>query len=311
MKTPLSKARIAVVLLAVLFLALAYVSYRYRFTVLELRAVRSDLASTTAMFENKVNALEEEKTGIESARQTLEAEVLRLEAENADLSSVLAEEKNKNNLFEAQIRAIGGTVGTLEKLSKTDKELLRKYSKVYFLSENYKPPELLSVASTTLYDKSRDIKVHAKVFPFLLRMLDAAKANNTPLEIISAYRSFGEQAALKSGYVVTYGSGANKFSADQGYSEHQLGTTLDFTTPALGSAFIKFESSPAYTWLTENAHLYGFVLSYPKNNGYYQFEPWHWRFVGVALAAKMHNNHQYFYDLDQREIDSYLVSIFD
>jgi len=29
---------------------------------------------------------------------------------------------------------------------------------------------------------------------------------------------------------MTFGSGANKFTADQGYSEHQLGTTVDFTT---------------------------------------------------------------------------------
>jgi len=110
---------------------------------------------------------------------------------------------------------------------------------------------------------------------------------------------------------VTYGSGANQFSADQGYSEHQLGTSVDFTIPANGAMFSKFESDPAYSWLVENAHKYGFTLSYPKGNAYYKFEPWHWRFVGVALATHLHNENKYFYDLVQREIDVYLIKLFD
>ncbi|PJC82708.1 hypothetical protein CO006_02150, partial [Candidatus Roizmanbacteria bacterium CG_4_8_14_3_um_filter_35_14] len=61
----------------------------------------------------------------------------------------------------------------------------------------------------------------------------------------------------------------------------------------------------------ENAYKYGFILSYPKQNTYYQFEPWHWRFVGMTLATKLHDTNQYFYNLAQREIDLYLISIFD
>ena len=117
---------------------------------------------------------------------------------------------------------------------------------------------------------------------------------------------------MKSTYKFTYGSGtANAFSADQGYSEHQLGTTVDFTTEAIGGAFAGFDKTSAYTWLNENAYRYGFVLSYPKNNTYYVFEPWHWRFVGVALATRLHSENRNFYDLDQREIDQYLISLFD
>ncbi|OHB11524.1 MAG: hypothetical protein A3H60_01405 [Candidatus Zambryskibacteria bacterium RIFCSPLOWO2_02_FULL_44_12b] len=130
--------------------------------------------------------------------------------------------------------------------------------------------------------------------------------------IASAFRSFETQASLKSEYRVVYGAGtANQFSADQGYSEHQLGTAMDFTTPSVGGAFSKFPADPAYDWLQDNAHKYGFVLSYPENNSYYKFEPWHWRFVGVALATFLHGEGKYFYDLDQREIDTYLIKLFD
>ena len=48
---------------------------------------------------------------------------------------------------------------------------------------------------------------------------------------------------------------------------------------------------------------YGFAISYPAGNAYYKFEPWHWRYVGVELAAKLHNEAKNFYDLDQRDIN--------
>ena len=67
----------------------------------------------------------------------------------------------------------------------------------------------------------------------------------------------------------------------------------------------------AYTWMQANAYKYGFELSYPKANGYYVYEPWHWRFVGVELATKLYNDHANFYDLDQRTLDTYLIKIFD
>lgn len=131
------------------------------------------------------------------------------------------------------------------------------------------------------------------------------------MKVISAYRSFGAQSTLKSAYTVIYGSSANKFSADQGYSEHQLGTTIDFTTSKLGANFITFEKTESYTWLLQNAYRYGFILSYPENSDYYIFEPWHWRFVGKGLALQLHNENKNFNDLNQREIDEYLGSLFD
>jgi hypothetical protein len=63
--------------------------------------------------------------------------------------------------------------------------------------------------------------------------------------------------------------------------------------------------------MQKNAYKYGFVLSYPKGNVYYVFEPWHWRFVGEKLAADLNKSGDYFYDWDQRKIDTYLVNVFD
>ncbi len=241
--------------------------------------------------------------------------VALLEKQKSDLAAALAAEQNKTSVFEAQINEISGTVGTLEKLSKLDPELLEKYSKVYFLSENYAPANLSPINAEFLYDKNKPQLILSGVRPFLEAMLESAKRDGIDLKVVSTYRSFYEQTSIKYGYKSTYGSGANQFSADQGYSEHQLGTTADFTTPEIkpeiNSAFVKFEESKAYRWLTDNAYKFGFVLSYPKNNLYYQFEPWHWRFVGKELAGKLRDASMYFYEMSQRDIDQYLVKIFD
>lgn len=230
--------------------------------------------------------------------------------ENADLAQKLRDEKNRNDEFADQISTIAGTVGTLEKLSKTDEELLQKYSKVYFLNEHYVPQELTAIAPEYLYDEQNAQQIHARVYPYLRNMIQDALQDSINLYVKSAYRSFSTQSTLKSNYTVTYGSGANQFSADQGYSEHQLGTTVDFTTTGINGGLDGFNNTAAYEWLTQNAYKYGFVLSYPEHNTYYEFEPWHWRFVGVDLANKLHKDGESFYDLDQRTIDTYLINIF-
>jgi len=74
---------------------------------------------------------------------------------------------------------------------------------------------------------------------------------------------------------------------------------------------LKFEQTNAYQWLLENAYKYGFILSYPENNSFYQYEPWHFRFVGKSLARYLHEEKQNFYDVSQAKIDAYLINIFD
>jgi D-alanyl-D-alanine carboxypeptidase len=78
-----------------------------------------------------------------------------------------------------------------------------------------------------------------------------------------------------------------------------------------GSLVTSFDTTDAFLWLTKHAYRYGFVLSYPKDNTYYMYEPWHWRFVGTELADDLHDGGRTFYDMDQRDIDVYLANTFD
>lgn len=276
---------------AVLASGLGYGTYRYNGLV-------DSYASSTAAFESRVATLEE---ALAHASST-----------NADLGANLMSERDRNDRFANEIGDLSGTVKQLDKLAKTDPELLAKYSKVYFLNENYAPPRLATIPKAFSYDESRTHEFHADAIDHLTDMLEDAKGDSVDLFVVSAYRSFTTQASLKNGYRVTYGSGANAFSADQGYSEHQLGTTLDFTTTGIGGALTAgFDKTEAFAWLLKNAYKYGFILSYPAGNAYYVYEPWHWRFVGTELADDLRKDKKSFYDLDQREIDIYLVNIFD
>ncbi len=212
-----------------------------------------------------------------------------------------------------QVYSLTGSVTLLTKLTQTDPELLKKYSKVYFLSENYKPKQLFTLDPKYTYDTKKTEQVLEGIQNYLISMLNDAASAGVDLKILSSYRSFETQAGIKSSYKITYGSGANAFSSDQGYSEHQMGTALDFTTsktPSITSSSV-FEKTEAYQWLQDNAYKYGFILSYPKNNTYYIFEPWHWRFVGRSLAAAVHESGKNFYSFDQRELDAFLVQFFD
>lgn len=241
----------------------------------------------------------------------LENKLRILTQENENLNGILTDEQKKNLDLEKDAQRNEKKIDTLEKLTTIDPELLKKYSKVFFLSENYTPPKLRDIREEYKITPDKDLKILRDVYPFLNNMLRDAEDDGINLRVISAFRSFEQQTTLKSGYTFTYGSGANQFSADQGYSEHQLGTTVDFGTPEITGAYLSFENSPAFDWLQNNAHKYGFIMSYPKGNQYYQYEPWHWRFVGEDLADDLYDDGKSFYELDQREIDKYLIKIFD
>ena len=262
----------------------------------KLAALEGNLSSTTADLQSSIS----------NTHSSLSA---ALNQEQQNVGSLASQLGN----YQQQVSTVSSTVSNLQKLQATDPQLLKKYSKVYFLNENYMPADLAEIPDAYKYSDSKLEQVTPQILPRLESMLNAASSSGVTIYVASAYRSFDSQSNLKSAYKVTYGAGtANTFSADQGYSEHQLGTAVDLITTGLGGALDdRFAGTSAYTWLTANAYKYGFVLSYPKDNPYYVYEPWHWRFVGVKLATDLHNQGKYFYDMDQRTIDTYLGSLFD
>ena len=81
--------------------------------------------------------------------------------------------------------------------------------------------------------------------------------------------------------------------------EHQLGLTIDFMTLGGGSALQgDWATDPSGAWMAENAWRYGWLMSYPLgDNGElfnqrtcFHYEPWHYRYLGRAMARKVHNS---------------------
>ena len=108
----------------------------------------------------------------------------------------------------------------------------------------------------------------------------------------SGFRTYNTQKALYERTKATRGLAvAEKLSARPGHSEHQLGLAADFSARGQGCVILTcFGNTEAGRWLEDNAHTYGFILRYPK--GYrsitgFQYEPWHFRYVGVELSKEM------------------------
>ncbi|MBE6590259.1 MAG: D-alanyl-D-alanine carboxypeptidase family protein [Ruminococcaceae bacterium] len=85
---------------------------------------------------------------------------------------------------------------------------------------------------------------------------------------------------------------AKSYSAEAGKSEHQTGLCVDFITEDMNNSLTTvFEEKPAFAWLSENAHAFGFILRYPKGKEEitgYTYEPWHYRFVGREVATEIY-----------------------
>ena len=120
------------------------------------------------------------------------------------------------------------------------------------------------------------------------------------MQSISAFRSYETQDSLYNGYKQRCGQeSADQFSARAGHSEHQTGLAVDIAAlpddcPLQECADDPtcFAGSPQGLWLAANAYNWGFVLRYPSDKTPvtgYEFEPWHYRYVGVALATEMHD----------------------
>lgn len=122
-------------------------------------------------------------------------------------------------------------------------------------------------------------------------MLKEADGLGLRIVVISGYRQPEIQEFLYQRYRKVFGRKALDIIARSGHSEHQLGTAVDLDSwqnfTRLGK---RFESTPEGRWLLENSWKYGFILSYPKGKKKitgYDYEPWHYRYVGKEHAKKI------------------------
>ncbi|MGL4995558.1 MAG: M15 family metallopeptidase [Deefgea sp.] len=112
-------------------------------------------------------------------------------------------------------------------------------------------------------------------------MQTAALGNGMDLQIASAYRASSRQVELiqkklDAGICI---ADILRVLAPPGCSEHHTGRAVDIYTPGGPVVTEEFETTPAFAWLCAHASMFGFTLSFPRDNPYgYVYEPWHWCF---------------------------------
>ncbi len=114
------------------------------------------------------------------------------------------------------------------------------------------------------------------------------------MSILSGYRSYATQDQTYNNFVARDGEErANQYSAKPGHSEHQTGLAVDLDDGSGCALYNCFADTAAGQWLAANAWQYGFILRYPLGSEAitgYEFEPWHYRYVGTEVSTAMHNN---------------------
>jgi len=122
-------------------------------------------------------------------------------------------------------------------------------------------------------------------------LVESAAAEGEELVVASAYRSYHDQQLSHERLMSVFGAEAHRMSATPGHSQHQLGTAVDFTNAAAGfQLWVPFAQTGAYLWLEHHAWEYGFVLAYSRGEEEqtgYEWEPWHYRYVGVENAERL------------------------
>lgn len=141
----------------------------------------------------------------------------------------------------------------------------------------------------------------ARAAEALSLMLQNAKEDGCPLQFISGYRTISYQKNLYQNSVRDrMNRGMSRLEAEAetalyvakpGYSEHNLGLAADIVSAdwyqSHSGLYESFDQTDAFSWLSEHAWEYGFILRYPKEAAAVTgiaYEPWHYRYVGIEAA---------------------------
>lgn len=131
----------------------------------------------------------------------------------------------------------------------------------------------------------------------LTQMFAAAKKDGVNLVVRSPYRDMERQEYLFERKVKTFQTAGMSYMdaykkasitvTVPGASEHQVGLAVDITSDTYTMLEVGFAETEGGKWLAEHSWEYGFILRYPLGKEEItgiQFEPWHFRYVGVDAA---------------------------
>lgn len=178
---------------------------------------------------------------------------------------------------------------THTKETNMDLEAAILVNKYYKLPDKYAPNDIVDIPTSYAFSGN---KIKKEVLEAFTEMANAAKKDNITLIINSGYRTYEYQKSIYDSYKKTGGEEyADSYAARPDYSEHQTGLALDIVS--YGMTMKNFADSDTYKWLIANCTDYGFILRYPKGKEKitgYEYESWHYRYVGKDLAKKIESS---------------------
>ncbi len=144
---------------------------------------------------------------------------------------------------------------------------------------------------TSYVGNDNNMKVLDVIYTPLSDMLDAFNeaTGYDDIVIIGGYRTTERQQELYDEDLEATGEDTSERVALPGHSEHESGYAVDFTT----STTWDYDGTGEYDWINRNCWKYGFILRYPETKTditKIQYEPWHYRYVGIPHAYYMYNN---------------------
>ena len=169
-------------------------------------------------------------------------------------------------------------------------------NKKKLLKKDYIPNDLIEIEnkSKNHLDPNYKTMLDRFVYEQFKKMASAALKEGYRIVVDSGYRSYDYQQQLLDYNFKKNGEMAYLLVAPPGGSEHQTGIAFDASIYR-GDEFIDDikGDEPEIIWMHNNCEKYGFILRYPsgkeKITGY-NYEPWHFRYVGVELAKYLKNN---------------------
>lgn len=161
---------------------------------------------------------------------------------------------------------------------------------MWVVANKLRPLQPLEYAPSDLAGVGDGQRMRAEAASAFVKLQSSASAAGHALTVESSYRSYNTQVATYNRWVNELGRAeADRQSARPGHSEHQTGLALDVGGDGCNVEEC-FGSKPSGIWVAAHAHEYGFIVRYPDGKEHvtgYVYEPWHLRYVGVALAAEM------------------------
>ena len=164
--------------------------------------------------------------------------------------------------------------------------LVNKYN---YLTSDYVPKNLETIPLSYARSGMKLVDVAKDAY---VEMAKAAEKQKLKLVVTSSYRDYEYQEDIYNRYVKSDGKeAADTYSGRPGFSEHQTGLAVDLYNGK--TVYTQFESTKEFDWMQENAHKYGFILRFPKDKDNitgYQYESWHYRYVGEEIATYIHEH---------------------